>query len=206
MQKLSARQLRLFAALGVAVLILAYAAMGTRGPAPVQTAKTEKRTTARAKAEKPFVLPWAAPADADFQRYEMIVSRDIFSAPKPAEPKPRADSGRLPPIKPSKPDNPRPTAPAVARPSGPPPLTGWSYVGCVVFGEKKLGIMQSDSANTTQDVEVGAQFQGYKVESIEGEEIVLVAGGSRQVLKRPADFQTVPLGGSVPEPGPRGRS
>jgi hypothetical protein len=205
MQKLSARQLRLFAALGVAVLILAYSAMGTRRPAPAQRGKAETRKASRPKREKPLVLRAAAPADADFQRYEMIVSRDIFSAPKPPAPKAQ-DGGKLPPIKPSKPENPRPTAPAVTRPSGPPPLTGWSYVGCVVFGEKKLGIMQSDSANTTQDVEVGAQFQGYQVESIEGEEIVLVAGGSRQVLKRPADFQTVPLGGSVPEPGPRGRS
>lgn len=204
MPKLSATQLRLAAALGVAVLILAYSAMGTRGPAPVQTEKTGRRATTRAKTEKPFVLRAAAPADADFQRYDMIVSRDIFSAPKPPAPKPSADSGKLPPIKPAKTEKPQPSKPVVRPPAGPPPLTGWSYVGCIVFGGKKLGIMQSDSANTTQDVEVGAQFQGYKVESIAGEEIVLVAGGNRQVLKRPEDFQVAPLSGGVPEARPRG--
>jgi hypothetical protein len=206
MRKPSATQLRLAAALGVALLILAYSATNTRRPAPVQTEKTEKRATPRAKPEKASVLRAAAPADANFQRYEMIASRNIFSAPKPPEPKPAADSGKLPPITPVKPESPRPPQTTVAKPpSGPPALTGWSYVGCVSFGGKKLGIMQSDSANTTQDVEVGAQFQGYKVESIEGDEIVLAAGGSRQVLKRPADFQVVPLGGSVAEARPRGQ-
>ncbi len=207
MRRLSGTQLRLFAALGVAVLILVYSATATRRPPRAQPETTETRRAKRVKAEKAPVLRAAAPADADFKRYEMIASRDIFSAPKPPEPKPSATQG-IPPIGSAKPNlQPvQPPQPVVAKPAAPPPLTGWSYVGCVAFGGRKLGIMQSDSASTTQDVEVGAQFQGYKVESIAGDQIVLASGVSKQILKRPPDFQITPLGGSVPEAKQRGQS
>jgi len=206
MQKPSATRPWLFAALGAAVLVLGYSARGTHQAPPVAQ-QTRRQRTAKAKAaEAPPVLRAAAPADATFDRYAMLVSRSVFSPPAP--PKPARESlASIPAIKPERPGRttvvPRPAMERPTGPPAPPPLTGWSYVGYVVIGGKKLGIVANDSANTTENIEIGASFHGYTVDSVDGEQIVLTAGGSQQVLKRPTDFQLVPLSGGAPEPPPQ---
>jgi hypothetical protein len=199
----------LFAALGAAVLVLLYSMTGT-GRAPRVAREASKKHKARtASADTAVTLRAAAPADATFDRYRMIIARNVFSPPAPPKPA-EGPKVSIPPIKPAQTVRPTPAASeAVTRPSGPPPpppLTGWSYVGYVVIGGKKLGIVENDGANTTENVEIGASFHGYTVKSVDGEQIVLEARGSEQILKRPTDFGLVPLSGSAsPQPSQRPR-
>lgn len=227
MGKLTPSQLRLGGGLVVAILVLFYTMSSNQHPAAT-TEKHKSRTTTtavrqRETAEQPAEpLRQAAPAEADFGRYQAMAERDVFSPPKP--PKPKQAKQSLPPLPPkmrqpgvqlaiydrngevlgSRPVDTGPVVQPVRQ------LTGWSYVGYLKVDDKSYGIMQNDSGNTVSKAEVGADFQGFHVESVNGKEIVLSAGGNRTTLKRPDDFPVLPLGKSaagqpgMPRPGMRG--
>ncbi len=44
---------------------------------------------------------------------------------------------------------------------------------------------------------MGSDFQGFRVVSANGTEVVLSSGGNNTVLKRPAEFPILPLGKSA---------
>ncbi len=191
MRKASAKSVLYVAGLAAALIYLAYSVTSTRPPrtgAGRKPATTETAATGRREAVE---LVQAAPSEADFSRYQMIVDRDIFSAPKPPPPP-------LPPISISKPyvfrpgdDKPTPSAPPT-----PPSLANWSYVGYVTIDGVMTGLLQNDETNrSVKELKVREQFQGYRVESITREEMVLSFSGTRVSLTKPLDFPIVPLEG-----------
>ncbi len=222
MGKLTPSQIRLGGGLVLALLVLGYTINSSQHQAapPEKHRSKVKLTVAaaepRAGAQAAEPLRQAAPADADLGRYQALIDRNIFEAPKPPQPKPVKKLPALPTGKPrvgqsipvhdldgslvgSKPVNTGPVTPPA------PTLTGWSYVGYLKVDDRSYGIMQSDSSNTVSKAEVGADFQGFRVESVTGKEIVLNYGGARTTLKAPEDFPILPLGKSATgQPGMRG--
>ena len=179
-----------------ALAYLAYSVTSTRPPtgkkAEGKPAKTQEQA---AKKPEAIRLVQAAPADADFSRYQVILGRNIFSPPAPPLPPPT-----IPPIPrpyvfkpgdeiPQKP----PTPPA-------PSLSKWSYVGYVTVDGKTIGIIQNDEDDSYRELKLGEDFQGYKVDVISREEMGLSFRSTKASLKRPLDFPIVPLEGA-PAPG-----
>ncbi len=194
----------------VALLVLGYTLNSSQHPASApEKHKSRAKATARQEPNGEQAveqLRQAAPADADFARYQMVADRNVFEPPKPPQPK----QTPMPPPLPSRPPRPAGVVLPVHDQTGaimgaqvappPPPrptLTGWSYAGYLKVDDKSYGIMQNDSSNTVSKAEVGTDFQGFHVESVTGKEIVLSAGGSRMTLKTPEDFSVAPLGRSA---------
>ena len=216
MKQPSGTQLRLGLGLLAAVAILVYSMnSGHQPPAAVDARKGEARppapTGAAREEGKAELLHQAAPSDADYGRYEMVADRNVFAPPQPPPPRPArrpSRSGPLPPPLGLPSGGPlivydpfgNPVRPPDTGPPPPPPvrtLTGWSYAGYLRVDETSYGILQSESSSTVREAAVGSDFQGFRVESVSGDEIVLSAGGSRTTLKRPKEYPMIPLGKSA---------
>jgi hypothetical protein len=135
----------------------------------------------------------AAPNDAELKRYQVIVARNIFAPPAPPTPKVTTPT--------AVPELFRKTV--LIAPTGPPPpyvpqptsLTGWEYAGYFAVDGAKKGVLQNKNSTSAKFLGTGEEFQGWRVESISGEQIVLAAGATRTTLERPRDFPVVPLEG-----------
>jgi hypothetical protein len=136
-------------------------------------------------------LAAAAPSDADFERYQMIVQRNIFSPPAPPPPpKPLP----LPPL-----PVPKSTPPTVTEPPHPPApsspsFPGWEYAGYIEIDGKMLGIIQNPTDRTVEYLAVGDAFRGATVTKVSSDEIQFtVAGAPPGVLQRPETWRLTPL-------------
>jgi len=183
----------------VGALVYLAVAMTSMRPRPAKPKRSAEAKPA-AKAEAGGVrLVQAAPADADFTRYQLVVARNIFSPPAP--PPPAKQAPIIPPPLVLRPEDMREKPPA---PPTPPSLTNWSYVGYVAIDGRSTGIIQNDETRSIKELQLGEQFQGYRVEAITREEMALSFGATKTSLKKPLDFPIVPLEGTAggsPQPG-----
>jgi hypothetical protein len=170
-----------------AIAFLGYTMASVRRPrAP--TAKGGQET-AKSRSGGQITELVAAPEDAAFGRYEAMVKRDIFSAPAPPKSQQPPGGSSVPPLH---------VPPAsVGGPSTPPvpsvDVSGWTYVGYIVMGGVTYGVLQNDANATAQDVPVGGDFLGAKVQKVTSEEITLSSGGAPITLTVPRDFPVTPL-------------
>jgi len=144
------------------------------------------------------------PEQQQFARYQETIARNIFAPP--ASPKPPDAKKVLPPPPLQEP------AKTVSRPKlQPPDLSGWSYVGYMVIGDQRIGVLQNDGNDSMKEVPLGSQFLGAQVESIGSDEIVFTSPGGNVRLSTPRDFPVVSLSKSSagapsrpprPAPGP----
>ena len=202
MQKLSPKTVLYLVLLAGSVAFLAYALRNRATPVPSETRKrptmivkggptTPWGTTAEpAESAAPARLTPAVEGEADFGRYRDLLTRNIF-ATAPAAPK----GGGKPP----KPVIPAPFvqkwAPFVPPPPPPPPsLAHWNYVGYMGINGQVQVVIQNEETNSVEQRPVGSDFFGYKVESIDREQMVFVHGSTRVSLKIPMeDFPITPL-------------
>jgi hypothetical protein len=168
------------------IAFLGYTMASVRRPrAPAAKGGQE---TAKSKSGGPVTELVAAPADAAFGRYEAMVKRDIFSPPAPPKVQPAGGSG-LPPM-----PNPQPAGGGSSTPPTPRvDVSGWTYVGYIVMGGVTYGVLQNDANGTAQEVAVGGDFLGAKVQKVTSEEITLSSGGAPITLTVPRDFPVTPL-------------
>jgi len=209
MRKASSKSIFYVAALAAALLYFAYSVTSTRPRPPRATTapKPAATETAAARGTEAAHLVQAAPSEADFSRYQVVIGRDIFSPPKPPLPPPPPISIPTPFLFGPDDDQPRPPPPP-----SPPSLTNWSYVGYVTVDGLTTGLIQNDETKSIKELKLNEQFQGYKVDAISREEMALSFGAAKVSLKKPLDFPIVPLegmaGGAQPgrpqRPGARG--
>jgi len=190
MKKVSPKIVLYAAGLVIALVYLAYTVTSTRPRADGSggAKQAEKAAPAVAAKSSRTSLAQAAPSDADFARYQIIVRRDIFSTPRPPAP-PKPPISIPPPIVIS-PEEGRP------RPPQPPPapsLTSWSYVGYMTLDGTTTGLIQNDETHSFKELKLGEQFQGYKVDAISREAMTLSYGATKVSLKKPLDYPIVPL-------------
>jgi len=203
MKKPSFSRLALVVLLFAAIAFLLYT-LSSSPPQPAKKRRGGRRPVAVAPlggGEKSLAL--AAPADAEFGRYEIIAARNVFSPPEPPKPPPPKQILPLPPIKPPAP----PVSPPPLPPSPPPAPTfpGWSYLGYVEIDGKMRGILQNDGERTAEYVAVGEGFRGASVTRITATEIELRSGDSLPaVMSRTETFALTPLqkGAVVSSGGP----
>ncbi len=189
MRKVSARQVFLGLLLCGAIAYLAVTIRATPRPAAgAQPRKPTPTGTQVAKAEQgPVDLK--LPEEAQFSSYGGMVARDIFSPPKPPEPAAVLPTPPLPGTGPKPPDTtPKPR---------PPDLSGWSYVGYMVIGNQKIGMLQNEGNNSMMEAPLGeplgAQFPGAKVQEITSDEIVISSPRGEVRLSTPRDFPVLSL-------------
>jgi len=209
MKKVSPKSIKYIVALVGALAFLAFTMTSTRTrPARTRTTKQAAETASVATPETAKgPLAQAAPSDADFGRYQLIVARDIFSPPHPPLPPPPPISLQGPFVMTPVEGRPKPPPPPVA-----PSLSSWSYVGYVTIDGGTIGLLQNDETKSSKELTRGDLFEGYRVEEISREEMGLSFGVTKVFLKRPLDFPILPLEGPTggqqpgrPGGGPRPR-
>jgi hypothetical protein len=209
MPRLSPKTVLYLVLMAGSLAFLAYALRNRATPAPSETRKRPTMTvrggtttpwgTVAEPSEKATtrLLP-AVEGEADFGRYRDVLTRNIF-ATAPAPPK---GGGRPAPVIP-KPFRQDPPGPVVPPPPPPPPsLAHWNYVGYMGINGQVQGVVQNEETNSVEQRPVGGDFFGYKVESVDREQMVLVHGVTRVSLKIPMeDFPVTPLDqGAAPQP------
>lgn len=171
------------------------------GGRPTRTPVAAERGRAgpvKARADRVAELV-AAPSDVTFARYEVIAKREIFSPPWAPKPESSTSRPAVPPLA-------TPPTTGGSDTSGPPPprvdVSGWTYVGYIVMGGVRYGLLQNEANDTMTEVPVGGEFLGAKVEEATSEEMRLSAGESRITLTVPRDFAVTPLTkGATAAPG-----
>jgi hypothetical protein len=123
----------------------------------------------------------------DYSRYKRLAERSVFEPRRPPPP---------PPTKTEKKPQKQPDLPKF--PKNPPrprlDLTGWSYVGYVVFDDVKVGIVQHESSDSVEYLTTGGQWLGAEVTEVTDELIRLTPGDSGgTTLSRERDFPVTPL-------------
>ena len=202
MKKLKPKQLGLIAVLVASIAFLFYT-MTSSPPASGKKRRATHKALAAALPESARPAIAAAPADAEFGRYEIILKRDPFNLPKPPPP-PQVKF--LPPLQP-RPAPPQPTPPPQPAPAPQPPsFPGWSYVGYIEINGKMMGILQNLSDRTVEYLAVGDGFRGATVTEVTATQISLKAGvAPPAVLARSQNFDLIPLdkgaSGSQSRPG-----
>jgi len=193
MRKVSPRHVFLGLLLCGAVAYLAVTVRTTPRPAAATQPKKPAPTgTQVAKAEQgPVDLK--LPEEAEFSSYQGMVARDIFSPPKPPQPKALLPTPPLP-------SGTGPKPPDAAPKPKPPDLSGWSYAGYIVIGDQKIGVLQNEGNNSMMELPLGeplgAQFPGAKVQEITSDEIVITSPRGEVRLSTPRDFPVLSLGKS----------
>jgi hypothetical protein len=169
------------------ILFLLYALQSVRQDPSQPSADAADEGAEMAALAQP--VPRAAPAGVTYDRYEELAKRSVFAPRRAAPPttkvrKPRDDEdGGLPPLN-------RETTPPKLD------LTGWSYVGYVMFDDVKVGIVQHESSSTVEFLEVGGQLMGAEVTEITGGpdgRIRFKSGTRTTMLSRERDFAVTPL-------------
>jgi hypothetical protein len=214
MQKVSPKTILYLVLLAGSLAFLAYALRNRATPVPSETRKrptmtvqggtrTPWGTTAEpAESAAPVRLIPAVEGEADFGRYRDVLTRNIFATapsagkaggkpPKPEFPKPYVQKVQLP-------------QPPVIPP--PPSLAHWNYVGYMGINGQVQGVVQNEETNSVEQRPVGGEFFGYKVESVDREQMVFVHGTTRVTLTiAKEDFPITPLDqGAAPQPTPPG--
>jgi hypothetical protein len=196
MVKVKPSNLVLIVLLLASVAFLAYT-LNTARQAQPRPPRASQRAAASAPKARSRALAPAAPANADFSRYQLIVTRDVFSSPKPSAPTGPARPGALPPLTTT-------VVTPTSQPSRSLSFPGWSYVGCIVINGKMRGVLQNAQTRSGMDVIVGDSFQGATVEQITPDEIRLRAGLAAVSLYLPTDFPVLPLENPAAPPAPAG--
>jgi len=203
MRKASTKAIVYGVLLLAAVLFLAYSLKGTPAPSagkPPRVATAGRARPASATGDERPVQ--AAPTDAALDRYQAIVTRNIFAPPAPPRPKQTAKGPTrrtplvIPPIHPE----------SVVTGPEPQSLEGWEFVGYYTLDGVIRGVLQNDNNQTAKELAVGESFLNYRVESVSPNdhgEMVLVCGRTRVSLKPPTDFAVVALSGATPQPAAR---
>ena len=190
MKRVSPKSIKYIVGLVGALVFLAFTMTSTRTrPARTRTTKQAAETASAATPETAKgPLAQAAPSDADFGRYQLIVARDIFSPPPPATP-PKPPISLPPPfVMTPEEGRPKPPPPPVA-----PSLSSWSYVGYVTVDGGTVGILQNDETKSMKELKRGDLFEGYRVEEISRKEMGLSFGATKVSLKPEPDYSLVPL-------------
>jgi hypothetical protein len=179
----------LIALLVVSVAFLFYAMSGKR-PTEGKKRRLARKARAVAAEKAPRVLAAAAPADAEFGRYDIIIKRNVFSPPAPPPP---LEPKSLPPL-PVVPPSPPPPLPAPPPAPQPPSFPGWSYAGYVEINGKMMGVLQNPTDHSFEYVGVGETFRGATVTKVTPTEIQLTVGAAPPaVLTRAETYLLVPL-------------
>jgi hypothetical protein len=194
MPRISARHVLLAVMLFGSVLFLLYAVRTVPRGAPPPPADGPGDTPA----QDDVLPPPAAPADADYSRYKRLAERSVFEPRRPPPP-PRKKTEKKPQKKVELPDFKKPARPRLD-------LTGWSYVGYVIFDDVKVGIVQHESSTSVEYLTAGSQWLGVEVTEITDELIRLKSGGSSpSTLSRERDFPVTPLDKQASSATPTGR-
>jgi hypothetical protein len=214
MQKVSPKTILYLVLLAGSVAFLAYALRNRATPAPSETRKRPTMTVrggpttpwgtvaATTESAAPAHLTPAVEGEADFGRYRDVLTRNIFATA------PSAAKGQGPPVK-AHPDKPfvqkvqQPQPPVIPPP---PSLAHWNYVGYMGINGQVQGVVQNVETNSVEQRPVGGEFFGYKVESVDREQMVFVHGTTRVTLTiAKEDFPITPLDqGAAPQPNPPG--
>ncbi|MBN1461855.1 MAG: hypothetical protein JXA57_20180 [Armatimonadetes bacterium] len=206
MSKVSPRHLLLALVLVASVLFLLNALRRTQQPTRPAASSTGQDAAVEGqpqdRADTATELAFAAPADADFDRYAALARTNVFSERRtqPAPPKQTTPVPPPPPL-PNGGDE-KPTPPKID-------VSEWNYVGYVTLDGKQLGIVQNETTRTCEYLAVGDEFMGAVVETVDRESMKLKAGSARTTMSRPRDFSMLPLEKSAvtqpqrPQPRPR---
>ena len=186
MGRVSRRHIALGLLLCGAIAYLALVVKGASRSAAGNRPKEGASATDQAARAKREADDLKLPEQQQFARYQETIARNIFAPP--ASPKPPDTKKVLPPP-------PLKAAPkTVSRPKPQPPdLSGWSYVGYMVIGDQRIGVLQNDGNDSMKEVPLGSQFLGAEVESITSDEIVFTSPGGNVRLSTPRDFPVVSL-------------
>jgi len=186
MRRVSRRHIVLGLMLCGAIAYLAFAVRSTSRSAPGSRSKEGASATDRAAREKQEAQDLKLPQAEQFARYQETITRNIFASPAPPKPQATTNVPPPPPLQaPSQPVSP-------PRPQ-PPDFSGWSYVGYMVIGDQRIGVLQNEGNDSMTEVAVGGQFLGAQAERITSDEIVFTSPGGTVRLSTPRDFPVVSL-------------
>jgi len=204
MRRVSARHITLGLLLCGAIAYLAYAVKTASPPSSAKEGSAiASRTTHVAKADQ-GPLDLRLPEEVDFDRYQSMIARNIFAPPAPPKPPEPPKVLPLPTFQSE-------VKPPVSTPPPRPDLSGWTYVGYMVAGGRKIGVLQNEGNDRMEELSIGKEFLGAKVRDITSDEIVFTSPGGEVRLSVPRDFPVVSLSKTSagtpsrparPQPGP----
>ena len=202
MKRVSPRHAFLGLLLCGAIAYLAVSIKAGSRSAPAAQAKKPAPTNAEVARADQGPVDVRLPEEAEFSSYQGMIVRNIFAPPglKPASGK---EGLTVPPFQPT--PNPQPSGPSKPKP---PDLSGWSYVGYMTIGDQKIGVLQNEGNDSMQELTLGGEFMGAKVQDINSDEMVFTSPGGPVTLSTPRDFPVVSLDASAagtPSQTPRQR-
>ena len=169
---------------------VALAAYGTY--AKVSNAVLPSRNVLRPSSPSTAALTRTGPSLSQSSRpalttYKQTIRDSMFAAPQP--------TNHAPP-----PDKPAPPSPAPPVPSVSPtdPLTDALYAGSVTVNGKTMALIENRSTKEGVYVDVGGEWQGYRIVAVSADEISLSVSGTIRRLSKSDANNVVPLSAGAP--------